>query len=56
MLAAFGLSRAQVVYVTEWKSEADKVVYVTEWKSEADMIVYVTEWKSDATPESGIWN
>ena len=46
---------AQVVYVTEWKSEADTVVYVTEWKSEADVVVYVTDWKSEATPGSGIW-
>jgi hypothetical protein len=46
---------SQKVYVTEWKSEADKKVYITEWKSEADMFVYKTSWKSEAKPDSGFW-
>ena len=37
---------AQVVYSTDWKSEAKVKVYVTQYKSEADLIVYKTEWKS----------
>ncbi len=55
---------AQVVYVTEWKSDAqpmsgiwyftewrndaDIVIYFTEWRSEADIVIAYTEWKSDA--------
>ena len=54
MLLAFSAD-AQVVYVTEWKSEADKIVYVSEYESEADVVVYRTEWRTDAQPKSGIW-
>ena len=39
---------AQIVYSTDWKSEAKVKVYVTEYKGEADLIVYKTEWKSEA--------
>src|SRR5690554_3470452 len=49
------LLNAQVVYSSEWKSEADVVVYVSEWKSDADLVVYKTEWKSEASKNSGIW-
>lgn len=37
-----------VIYVSEWKSEAKKVIYFTEWKSEADVIIYFSDWKSEA--------
>jgi hypothetical protein len=47
--------KAQVVYQTEWKSDANVQVYVTEWKSDADLIVYKTTWKSDADKNEGIW-
>ena len=46
-------AKGQVIYVTEWKSEANKKVYVTEMPSEADIIVFKSEWKSDATENSG---
>jgi hypothetical protein len=48
-------TKAQVVYQTEWKSDANVQVYVTEWKSDADLIVYKTTWKSDADKNEGIW-
>lgn len=54
-LSLSGFLFAQKVYVTEWKSEADKIVYVSEWKSEANMLVYETEWKSEAKKDSGLW-
>ena len=46
---------AQIVYSTDWKSEAKVKVYVTEYKGEADLIVYKTEWKSEAKDNEGIW-
>ena len=40
MIIFFSLgAKAQVVYSTDWKSEAQVKVYVTEYKSEADLIV-----------------
>lgn len=48
-------AKAQVVYSTDWKSDADVKVFVTEWKSDADLIVYKTTWKSDADKNDGIW-
>jgi len=48
-------AQAQVIYQTEWKSEASHLVFVTRWKSEADLIVHKTEWKSEAKAQSGIW-
>jgi len=48
-------SKSQVVYSTEWKSEANKKVYVTDNPAEADLIVFKSEWKSDAQKDSGIW-
>jgi len=45
---------AQIVFSSDWKSEADVKVFVTEWKSEADLIVYSTEWKSEAGQNNGI--
>ena len=50
-----GTCFAQKIFITEWKSEANKKVYITNWKNEADMLVYVTEWKSEAKPNSGLW-
>lgn len=46
---------SQVVYVTDWESEADKKVYVTEWKGEADLVVYKTDTKSEAEDHEGYW-
>lgn len=46
---------AQKIYVTKYKSDADKIVYVTKYKSDADLIVYQTKYKSDAKLFSGIW-
>ena len=40
-------ANGQTVYVTEWKTEANKVVYVTDMPAEADILVFKTEWKSD---------
>lgn len=56
-LTAIHASRAygQKVYLTNFKSEADKIIYVTEFKSEADMFVYETKFKSEAKPWSGLW-
>ncbi|MFI5171585.1 MAG: DUF6150 family protein [Chitinophagales bacterium] len=48
-------TRAQVVYETKWKNEANKKVFITDNPSEANIIVYKTEWKSDASKESGLW-
>lgn len=55
LLIFYQLSSAQIVYSTEWKSEADAKIFVTEWKSEADLIVYKTEWKSEANGNKGLW-
>ena len=41
--------RAQKIYSTNYKSEADVKVYVTEYRSEADLIVYKTKYTSEAT-------
>jgi hypothetical protein len=55
MLLSIGFANAQKVYVTSYKSEANKIVYETKYKSEANMIVYETKYKSEAKPYSGIW-
>lgn len=55
LVAIAGSLRAQRVYSTNYKSEADVKVYVTEYRSEADIIVYKTKYKSDATDNKGIW-
>lgn len=53
----FEKAHAQLVYETNWKSEADVKVFVSEWKSEADLIVFETEWKSDAEGKNdGVWH
>ena len=46
---------SQVVYITKYKSDADKIIYVTKYKSDANLIVYESDYKSDARPMSGIW-
>jgi len=50
-----GKAEAQVVYITKYKSEADKVIYVSRYKSDANLVVYDTKYKSEAMPMSGIW-
>jgi hypothetical protein len=55
MLLSAGYAKAQKVYQTSTKSEADKKVYVTTVKSEANMLVYETTVKSEAKPYSGMW-
>lgn len=55
---AFCLARnasSQIVYVTEWKSEANKKVFITDSPGDADLIVFKTDWKSDAKKDSGLW-
>lgn len=47
LLGICGL-RAQKIYSTNYKSEADVKVYVTNYRSEADVKVYFTEYKSEA--------
>ena len=54
IVALCGL-RAQKIYSTNYKSEADVKVYVTEYRSEADLIVYKTKYSSEATDNKGIW-
>lgn len=54
LVALCGL-RAQKIYSTNYKSEADVKVYVTEYRSEADLIVYKTKYSSEATDNKGIW-
>jgi heme-degrading monooxygenase HmoA len=46
---------SQVVYVAEYKEDADKIVYVSEWKSDANLIVYKSDFKSEAENTPGIW-
>ena len=45
---------AERVYVTSWKSGADKKVYVTNWREEANMVVYKTSVTSEAA-QPGVW-
>ena len=40
MFLVFNIMNAQKVFKTSNKSDADKIIYVTEFKSEADMIVF----------------
>jgi len=49
------LLKAQKVYETNFKSEADRLVFVTDFKSEADYLIYETEFKSEAKKSSGLW-
>jgi len=55
MMAFCVASRAQLVYSSDYKGEADVKVYVTEFKGEADLIVYKTKFKGEATGNKGIW-
>ena len=41
------VSQAQIVFQTNYKSEADKIIYQTNYKSEADVIIYKTNYKSE---------
>jgi hypothetical protein len=50
ILIAVSDSKAQKVFKTSYKSEADKIIFVTEYRSEADMIVYETKYQSEAKP------
>ena len=34
-----------VIYVTDWKHEADEIVYITDMVEEADMVVFETNIK-----------
>ena len=46
VLALIGVAASgQVVYSTDYKSEAQVKVYVTKYKSEADLVVYKTTYK-----------
>ena len=56
VLALIGVAASgQVVYSTDYKSEAQVKVYVTKYKSEADLVVYKTTYKSEADANKGIW-
>jgi hypothetical protein len=46
---------AQIVYATQYTSEAHIKVYVTKYKSDADLVVYKSKYKSDAQDNDGIW-
>jgi len=48
-------SRGQLVYSTEYKSDADVKVFVSKYKSDADLIVYKAPYKSDVEGNNGIW-
>lgn len=59
IVACLGLSlplnaHAERVYVTSWRSGADKKVYVTNWREEANMVVYKTSVVSEAELP-GVW-
>ena len=43
LLSCFLLSKGQIVYLTKYKSEADKIIFVTKYKHEATLIVYFTK-------------
>jgi len=49
------ITQAQIVYSTNFKSEADVKVYVTSYKSMADLVVYKSRFKSEATGNQGFW-
>lgn len=57
LLLLFGAlaAKAQTVYVTGPKSDANVKVYVTQTKSEADLVVYKCDTKSDASGNKGLW-
>ena len=48
-------AKAQTVYATSSKSDANVKVYVTTTKSEADLVVYKCDTKSDASGNKGLW-
>lgn len=47
--------KAQVVYSTNYKSDAQVKVYVVKSSSDADLVVYKTTYKSDADGNNGVW-
>ena len=48
-------TQAQVVYSTQYSSDANIKVYVTQYKSDADLVVYKCQYKSDADGNTGLW-
>jgi hypothetical protein len=48
-------SKAQVVFSTQYKYEADVKVFVSNFKYEADLIVFKTDHKYEADKNDGIW-
>lgn len=48
-------SKAQVVFSTQYKYEADVKVFVSNYKYEADLIVFKTDHKYEADKNEGIW-
>ena len=54
-LLGAGAAKAQAVYQTSSKSDANVKVYVTSTKSEADLVVYQCDTKSDASGNQGLW-
>ena len=55
LLSCFLFSKGQIVYLTKYKSEADKIIFVTKYKHEADALVHTTKYKSEANSWSGLW-
>ena len=47
--------KAQTVYSTKYKSDAQVKVYVVQYQSDADLIVYKAQYKSDAGDNNGVW-
>lgn len=47
-LCAFFGAKAQTIYSSQYRSDADVKVYVTNYKSEADLVVYRCDYRSDA--------
>ena len=54
-LLSAGAAKAQAVYKTSSKSDANVKVYVTTTKSEADLVVYECSSKSEASGNQGYW-
>lgn len=57
LVVLFGcaFAQAQVIYSSNYRTEADVKVYVTHYKSEADLVVYKCRYKTEATGNRGLW-
>ena len=48
-------AEAQLVFSTQYKSDAQVKIYVSKYKSDADLVVYKASYKSDAGENNGVW-